>query len=579
MPEISIIIPCHNQGKYITQCLDSILAQTFSNYEVLIIDDGSTDNSLQLIESYFKKFKHIRLISQKNLGVVAARNNAIRKATAPYIYPLDADDIITPDCLEKLYEAMIHGKGDIITSRVMLFGLRNEEACMLAPTVWNMLFQNCLVNSALFRKSDFEKVGGYDHAFDDGAEDYDLYLNMIINQKLKIYRVPEILFYYRQKDISESRDLQSRLKFSNISKNLNRKYFFRRITPFFRLLRKIRRIFFKTKTKNNTRYIRIFGLTCYQKKINPFPEEIQMDPNQVIPFVSAPIVSLTSFPARINEVHHTIQSLLSQTFKPLKVILWLSSEEFPQKEKELPISLTNLVSKKFEIKWFRNIRSYKKLIPTLQEYPQNVIVTADDDVLYPPEWLNKLWQAYLQYPHCIIAHRIHQVKLTKDKNIAPYNTWAQNISCFAALYQNFLTGVGGVLYPPKSLHPDVFKEEVFMKICAKQDDIWFWAMALLNHTPIKQVKNPSLRLDLVQNTQTYALCHENCGLKALNDKALCAVIKRYPEIKALLRSEKKPFSLFLLRFLKKIFSVHTQGGGEAKHRFLIRLLGFRIAVK
>lgn len=116
MPEISVIIPCFNQGKYIAECLDSVLAQTFTNYEVIIVNDGSTDDSLKIIKQYTNKYKNFRLLDQSNQGVVFARNNAISKAKGKYIYPLDADDKITPECLEKLYNAIINGKGDIITS-------------------------------------------------------------------------------------------------------------------------------------------------------------------------------------------------------------------------------------------------------------------------------------------------------------------------------------------------------------------------------------------------------------------------------------------------------------------------------
>lgn len=79
MPEISVIIPCFNQGKYIAECLDSVLAQTFTNYEVIIVNDGSTDDSLKIIKQYTNKYKNFRLLDQSNQGVVFARNNAIPK--------------------------------------------------------------------------------------------------------------------------------------------------------------------------------------------------------------------------------------------------------------------------------------------------------------------------------------------------------------------------------------------------------------------------------------------------------------------------------------------------------------------
>ena len=80
MVKVSVIIPCYNQEKYIAECIDSVLAQTFTDYEMIVIDDGSTDNSVSIIEEYAKKHKNIKFIKQKNQGVIAARNNAIKLA-------------------------------------------------------------------------------------------------------------------------------------------------------------------------------------------------------------------------------------------------------------------------------------------------------------------------------------------------------------------------------------------------------------------------------------------------------------------------------------------------------------------
>ena len=94
------------------------------------------------------------------------------------------------------------------------------------------------------------------------------------------------------------------------------------------------------------------------------------------------IVSLTSFPERMEDINYCIYSLLTQSLKPNKVVLWLANEEFPNKEKDLPKSLLDLKKNGLTIKWCDNYYSYKKLIPSLREYPDSCIVTADDDFYY-----------------------------------------------------------------------------------------------------------------------------------------------------------------------------------------------------
>lgn len=266
MPEISVVIPCFNQGKYIAECLESVLSQTFNDYEIIIVNDGSTDNSLDIIEKYRGKHKNIRLINQSNKGVVAAKNCAIDNATGTYIYPLDADDRISPDCFEKVYRAISEHKGDIITSRVFKFGEENDELILPPPTRCHMAVGNCLVNSSLFKKTDFIEVGGYDDNFLLGLEDYDLWLNMIFHKKLKVYRIQENLFFYRIKNFSESRNKQQTKHYSILLENrLLKKY---PQMKFYRICARIQKFFYRISIKNNMKKVKIFGITVYKCRLD-----------------------------------------------------------------------------------------------------------------------------------------------------------------------------------------------------------------------------------------------------------------------------------------------------------------------
>ena len=113
------------------------------------------------------------------------------------------------------------------------------------------------------------------------------------------------------------------------------------------------------------------------------------------------IISLTSYPPRINTACETVKTLLNQSMKANKVILWLAKEQFPNKEKDLPVQLLDLTKQGLTIKWCKDIKSYKKLIPALAEYPDAVIVTFDDDVLYDENVLKELYDAYSEHPEHI----------------------------------------------------------------------------------------------------------------------------------------------------------------------------------
>lgn len=191
------------------------------------------------------------------------------------------------------------------------------------------------------------------------------------------------------------------------------------------------------------------------------------------------IVSLTSYGRRVNSVvYYTLISILNQTIQPLKIILWLDES---WTEKSLPKKLLALKKYGIEIRFCSNIKSYKKLLPTLQEISDYPIVTIDDDVMYTPYFLESLYNSYLSEPqkiHC--THALAPV-MKNSSEFETYVDWPE----FDGKNNNkyiFPIGEGGVLYPPNSLHKDVNNIELAMSLCPYADDIWFWVMALKNGT-------------------------------------------------------------------------------------------------
>ena len=198
-PKVSIIIPCYNKAPYVAEAIESAIKQTYENIEIICVDDASTDNSADIIKGYAEKHDNIKFIDFKeNKGVIAARNTAIEKAIGDYILPLDADDIIADTYVEKAAK-ILSSRPDIgiVYCKVELFGEKNKLLEFPEYQFPNILYSNCILCTALFRKSDFIKVGGYKPYMDRGCEDWDLWLSLIENG-CGVYRIDETLFKYRR---------------------------------------------------------------------------------------------------------------------------------------------------------------------------------------------------------------------------------------------------------------------------------------------------------------------------------------------------------------------------------------------
>lgn len=245
------------------------------------------------------------------------------------------------------------------------------------------------------------------------------------------------------------------------------------------------------------------------------------------------IVSLTSFPAAIPYAYKAIQSILNGSVLPDKIILYLTFAQF--KENGIPKELIELSKKNniFEIRNYdKDIRSYRKLIPALNDFPDAVIVTIDDDVAYHKSMLSDLLQLHAQYPNAILAHRAKLIKPGK-----PYRKWrkyrwyhflSQRIH---SNFKNIQTGVGGVLYPPHTLKKEMLDLALFTQIAPTTDDIWFWAAAVANNIPVIPVPFGHNKPKGVGKPKELSL--KTTNFKSGTDKnvaTLKAIIEKYPEI-------------------------------------------------
>ena len=192
------------------------------------------------------------------------------------------------------------------------------------------------------------------------------------------------------------------------------------------------------------------------------------------------IVSLTSYGRRVSNVlQYTIISLLRQTYKPDMIILWLDKDNW--NDENLPKSIKRLVKYGLSIRYCDDLKSYKKLIPSLKAFPDDLIITCDDDIYYLNSMVGRLVVEYHNNPTQIYTHRAHRITWNDENVLASYDDWEEEVSGVGG-FEIFPTGGGGCLYQRNLLYPDICDESLFMRLSPKADDVWFYFMEYLQGT-------------------------------------------------------------------------------------------------
>ena len=194
--KVSIIIPCYNQGEYLEECLKSVFSSSYKNIEVIVVNDGSTDDTKYLMDELEQKFT-FKAIHQENSGPSKARNTAIKESSGEYILPLDADDIISRDYIESAVEVLENQKNvGIVYCNAELFGEKSGKWNLPPFSLDKMLTENLIFNCALFRRVDFDNTIGYNPNMKEGWEDWDFWLS-ILELKKEVVKLELVGFYYR----------------------------------------------------------------------------------------------------------------------------------------------------------------------------------------------------------------------------------------------------------------------------------------------------------------------------------------------------------------------------------------------
>ena len=528
-----------------------------------ITDDNSTDNIQEVLQKWIKKGLVTYMKVDEFLRTSSVRQIIsdltycdILKNSYKYLGFLDIDEfLVPPNGNIRDFLRTIPCEVASIYIRWVFFGLSETSSGLLTERCLNHsnyfsghgksivnprnIAINVKTNPHIFHPVQGEKILDFDFSLAEWSEDLSFFKDIPITEKNA--NLPRINHYYG-KSKAEIEAKQKRGRF-NANKNVYSVH-----------------NFFEKKGFPET----FFSLADFSDSINNFIGELENEfPGGITwsglsylhgedlifsaktlasPPAEAPqyIVSLTSYGTRLQSTAPiAIASVLHGNILPGRIVLWVAEKDRQATEKNVQLQV--LQEKGLEIRYCEDLKSYKKLIPALQEFPNDFIITADDDLLYPKNWLEQMMEYHRMHPDKIICHRVHGIRVDTEHNLLPYKNWDW---CVEPQEQEriFPTGGAGTLYPPHCLHKDVFNRDLFMKLAPQADDVWFWAMALINgDSPHIVIKNGYSNSIIDIGVQNNALQNSNVA-GGRNDMQLKAVIENYPQIMEVMKKI-RPFTL------------------------------------
>lgn len=195
---VSVIIPCYNQGGFLTECVDSVLSQSYRNIEIIIVDDGSTDNTAIISKDLCSKDSRIFYEYKENGGLPSARNYGLSRAKGQFFLPLDSDDKLSPEYIERGVRVLNSNSTiSLYNTNAIVFGNINQKWKLSYLGYKYILMGNTMLPTALYRTEDVRKIGGYDEFLRKGCEELEFFIRFLY-QNDRIFHDDDYLFYYRK---------------------------------------------------------------------------------------------------------------------------------------------------------------------------------------------------------------------------------------------------------------------------------------------------------------------------------------------------------------------------------------------
>jgi len=549
VPAISVIMPVYNAQRYLGETIASLQAQTFADFEVICVDDGSTDDSMAILDQVIAQDPRFRVVNQENAGAGAARNKGFTHARGEYAIFLDSDDLFSPKLLEKLYQAITENDADIAACNFSRFDVNGKETQhegvhtrwipeglkvfsyrdtpdyimrVINPTPWNKLYRSAFIREHNLKYEEISSTNDITFAA------------VSVAAAERVTYIKDSLVRYR---IGHAGSISARK-----TKNLNNVKI-----AVLSAVRQARQLPHSEVIKNSIlsfvvdnfvfslgRYVKDFSDPAAEAFYRMVHETFNREefanvdprtlhnPHQFLEFCTVRkhdyetmkrmiarrlIVSMTTYPARIHLIPQVLESIEKQTRKADEVILWLAREQFPGAEADLPESVRCLIEeKRLTLRWCDDLKPHKKYFYALQEYNEDLVVTVDDDLLYSPNMLSTLYASYLLYPDAASTVRAHLIMLDEEQRILPYGSWIQETdACLNKPSMQLLaTGGAGVLHPPGLYRKEMFDTEAIREHCLWADDLWLKAMQVVSDVPVVLAR-PFEPLQYLPDSQENAL--------------------------------------------------------------------------
>lgn len=564
MFKLSIITVALNNAEGLRRTLRSVSSQSFHDFEQIVVDGDSQDDSRMVIQEFSEVLPHYKWISEKDEGIYDAMNKGIKMAEGDYCLFLNAGDALEDDSvLDVLFKNDVNS--DIVSCNAICEKSKyHDEQYVISPefiTASRLIVSYLPHQATLIRRSLFADIHPYDTSFrivsdwlffieallkyNVSYQHVQLFLsrcetegisnnpknNALMNEEFHrgLKKVLPLFFEdylelreYRRKE----RDAMGRL-INGFSDAIWMRFLMairKRMMKmgYFNLKASIKRklFYYKLRKEDKKKKVQV------AEEIERLPEKMLQCKNDS----SDVIVSLTSYGKRVKDsVPYAIYSMFKQSKLPNRIVLWLDKDKW--NDNNLPYLLKRLMKSGLEIRYCNDIMSYKKLIPSLMVYPDNPIVVVDDDFYYHVDFVDWMVTAYNNSDKKTVFATWGCIPEKREGKYIPYSQWKD---CrFGNEFSEYSLFGGGSIYPPHIFDDEVLKEDLFMKLCPTADDIWFWIqekrMGVNVQLTEKHGYDTHVLVDRVTAYEVYqndTLYFENC-IQGRNDQQLNAVLNYY----------------------------------------------------